>query len=1147
MSRRIPAALCLLLALLQVDAGARDAGWSVPPGLVTAAVVQAKIEEAESDPGLDGEEKTKLVALFRKALTNLEQVERNRARANGFEEAARSAPEQTRQIRERIAEAKAAAQTGAPPDLGIALDAPLEEIARRLKLAQAERDAAVARRDALERRLAYQENLPALIRQRHAAADEEQRVIAAALQAELAGDAGAGLAQARRWSLETRYIALSAEIMALDQELASLPMHLGLLSAQRDQDSADTSQIERRIKALQVLLNDRRKDEARQSQADTERLLRASAGQDPALVRLAAQNAALAAGLAGIAVEGDRLDAEQHRAGRLAARTQASFERVKTAKAVGASIEGAGQLLLEHRAALPDFDAYDRRAETLARQIATLNLSRLRHLEEAERLDAEMATGAGTAGAASPPGLLRDLIEQRRSLLDKLIEAEGGVLERLRKLQTTEARMLEAAHAYDDFLTERLFWLPTGAKTGLAHLARLPEEARRLFSADRRAELAQLFAREVAASPAFWLTLLLSAALLWKRRALIAALQDTAAPLKHASTDRFGHTLRALLLTLALAAPGPLVLGVAGWSLTSAMPGTELSLLLGNYLIRVALALYVLLALRALCLPGGLAIEHFRWAEPDVRRLGTELRWLTWVLVPAIFLLRLSMSLNPASAGGLMTGLGLLVALVALGLFFYRVLHPRHGVLRQQRLSAHAGLLYRAYPVWFPLLVVFPLVLLVLAWKGYIYSVVTLSNAFSVTVATIIALILLHGLAVRWLRLARRRLALLAARERRRSALAARAQGLSPAAEAAESVPAEEAALDFDAASEESLQLLHSAVALVAVLGLYLIWSAVFPALGILDELTLWHTTTTIDGEDRPLPITLADLGLALIYLGVALMLAKRLPALLDMILAQRLEVASGSRYTVTALTAYAILATGILLALNTIGAQWSQLQWLVAALGVGIGFGLQEIVANFISGLIILFERPIRIGDIVTVGDTDGMVTKIRMRATTIRNWDRKELLVPNKEFITGRLLNWSLSDRVTRVMVTVGVAYGTDVEKAHALMREAAQEHARILEDPKPNLTFEGFGDNSLTLILRAFIDDLDFRLATITDLHKAINRKFQQAGISIAFPQRDLHLDTREPLRVSIESQHPDSPPGVASGAISEPPHSRLGSST
>jgi potassium efflux system protein len=198
---------------------------------------------------------------------------------------------------------------------------------------------------------------------------------------------------------------------------------------------------------------------------------------------------------------------------------------------------------------------------------------------------------------------------------------------------------------------------------------------------------------------------------------------------------------------------------------------------------------------------------------------------------------------------------------------------------------------------------------------------------------------------------------------------------------------------------------------------------------------------------------------------------------------------------------------------------EWSKLQWLVAALGVGIGFGLQEIVANFISGLIILFERPIRVGDIVTVGDTDGVVTKIRIRATTIRNWDRKELLVPNKEFITGRLLNWSLSDQVMRIVVVVGVAYEADVDKAHELMIEAAKENEYVIQDPGPVVSFEGFGDNALTLLLRAYIDNLDHRLATVTMLHKAINTKFRQAGISIAFPQRDLHLNTLSPLQVEV----------------------------
>ena len=345
----------------------------------------------------------------------------------------------------------------------------------------------------------------------------------------------------------------------------------------------------------------------------------------------------------------------------------------------------------------------------------------------------------------------------------------------------------------------------------------------------------------------------------------------------------------------------------------------------------------------------------------------------------------------------------------------------------------------------------------------------------------------------------------------------------------------EEPEVDLEALSDESRELVKVAIVFTALVGLYLIWSPLLPALRILDDISLWYHTVTVEGDDKRLPITLADLGLALIYaIGVGI-LAKRLPALLEIILLRRFEMSSGSRYTVTTLVNYGVIAIGILLVLNTIGAQWSQLQWLVAALGVGIGFGLQEIVANFISGIIILFERPIRIGDVVTVGDTDGRVTKIRIRATTIRNWDGKELLVPNKEFITGRLLNWSLSDQVTRIILSVGIAYGSNVRQAMRLLEEAARENKDVRDDPAPSVIFESFGDNSLVMLLRCFVDSADLRFPTISALNEAINDKFNAAGIVIAFPQRDLHLDTREPLRVSIEGARQETTGGGIAVAV------------
>jgi potassium efflux system protein len=192
------------------------------------------------------------------------------------------------------------------------------------------------------------------------------------------------------------------------------------------------------------------------------------------------------------------------------------------------------------------------------------------------------------------------------------------------------------------------------------------------------------------------------------------------------------------------------------------------------------------------------------------------------------------------------------------------------------------------------------------------------------------------------------------------------------------------------------------------------------------------------------------------------------------------------------------------------------------------LGFGLQEIVANFICGLIILFERPIRVGDVVTIGDQTGAVTRIKIRATTITDWDRRELIVPNKEFITGKLINWSLSDPITRVVVPVGVAYGSDTQATEKLLLKIARENLMVLTQPEPLAVFIGFGDNSLNFELRIFVRGLENRLPVIHNLHLAIDREFRKAGINIAFPQRDIHLDTTRPLEVHVISKPDPSSP-------------------
>jgi len=170
----------------------------------------------------------------------------------------------------------------------------------------------------------------------------------------------------------------------------------------------------------------------------------------------------------------------------------------------------------------------------------------------------------------------------------------------------------------------------------------------------------------------------------------------------------------------------------------------------------------------------------------------------------------------------------------------------------------------------------------------------------------------------------------------------------------------------------------------------------------------------------------------------------------------------------------------------------------------------LQEIIANFISGLIILFERPIRIGDYVTIGDQSGTVSRIKIRATTLTDLDNREILIPNKEIITGRVINWTLSNAVTRLKVNVGIAYGSDTDKARDIMIDILKENKKVLERPSPQVLFLGFGDSS-------------------NDINKAL----EAAGISIPFPQRDLHIvsDSYPPSKPLKNKSVKTSPPKKA----------------
>lgn len=253
------------------------------------------------------------------------------------------------------------------------------------------------------------------------------------------------------------------------------------------------------------------------------------------------------------------------------------------------------------------------------------------------------------------------------------------------------------------------------------------------------------------------------------------------------------------------------------------------------------------------------------------------------------------------------------------------------------------------------------------------------------------------------------------------------------------------------------------------------------------------------------------SLGAVLTFVLI-LWLSVKLAALVEFVLGEivlpRMRLPQGAAHAVSRVCRYTVIFIGLLVATKAVGFDISQAAIVAGGLGVGIGFGLQNVVSNFVSGLILLFERPIRVGDIIEVGTTSGKVTKIGMRATLVRTWPGSELVVPNSQLIASNVVNWTLQNDRRRLEIPVGVAYGTDPEVVAKLLVEIAQRHPRIDASPEPQCLFLGFGDSSLNFQLRAWAAATEY-FGIESELRFAITEALDKAGITIPFPQRDLHL--------------------------------------
>ncbi len=283
--------------------------------------------------------------------------------------------------------------------------------------------------------------------------------------------------------------------------------------------------------------------------------------------------------------------------------------------------------------------------------------------------------------------------------------------------------------------------------------------------------------------------------------------------------------------------------------------------------------------------------------------------------------------------------------------------------------------------------------------------------------------------------------------------------------------------------------------------------------------------------------ISLGDIiGFMLAILG-GLYVSRFLRFVLNVEVFPRVTLPRGVPATIVMLLNYTVLGLAFVLAVAAAGIDLTKFALIAGALSVGIGFGLQNVVNNFVSGLILAFERPVQAGDAVQVGDIWGEVRRIGVRSSTVRTWSGAEVIVPNADLISNQVTNWTLSDRQRRMEIAIGVAYGTNPHQVIELATQCAKNNSQVLSSPEPRTIFTGFGESSLDFELRAWTEEFDNYLATKSELLLAVHDALYAAGIEIPFPQRDLHLRSVDGEAASrLTGRAPPQPPGPEGGAAS-----------
>ena len=1111
--------LLFFIYIVSFNVQAKSSSQSKPQNSITIEItkdsLQAKIEDISARQGIDEGIKSQVLSIYQSSQDNFTNRENFITRINDYSQAIKQAPVTTKKIQREIEITQAKINKQKTEDFS---KIPAEELVQRLIIEKQKLSNLDEQLKKSENELILQQSRPQVIREEIVNAKQDLETSQKKFGAPVNKKEPQIETEASRIHLKTILDLRSTELKMLDIEAISNPARVDLLKAEFKLIDTQRNALIPTITAIDLLLTERREQEAKNIQAALTQAENDLAGKHPLIQNLTRENIQYSRDLQIINTKIEDYTDKKTKLDIEANIINKDFKNAEKKISLAVLSPALGKILREERRNLTTQDQFIIESESIQNETALTSLDQFKVEDKLKQLndvgsglqqlmDTQVDHKLPTDERMMIQAELRVLLNNQQELLNKLANDYTTYLRTLGDFDFARQQMNIQANKFASYLDENLLWVKSSDPINKQFISQLIDSLKWLLSPTNWLNVFKDTSNLLLNNILFIFISLFGTPLLYlSKKWGKNKLHITLIHFKSTQVDSFINTLQSLGYLLVLTLPTPLFFYYVGWFLSRTVHVIEFTKAMGIGLQSASVSLFIFQFFFYLFAENGIASRMFEWQKNNVRLLRKQIHWLQFIAIITSFLIASTTVSSLPNHSDSLGRLAFIINMFAVAVFWSNLLNPTKGIIKEIIANNPIGWLNKSVYFWYPSIIIIPLVLIGFAVAGYYLSALQLQEQIISSIRLIFLMIIIHQLVICWLTTVNRQLAI-------NNSI----QGIKPihsnentfVGSSDPSLLTGIQLIDIPKINAQTIKLLNVFIGFTLVIGFFMIWKNLIPAFSFLERIVLWQHLVNIDNQENYQPITLMNLFVAGLYVFIATVSVRNFSGIMELLVFRRLSIEVGGRYAVNQLAKYILVSIGFICVANELGGSWSQVQWLVAALSVGLGFGLQEIFANMVSGIILLFERPIRIGDTVTIGSVTGKVSRIEIRATTLIDMDQKDLIVPNKTFITSQLVNWTLSDSVTRVVIPVNIAYGSDIELAHKVMIETIKSVPKILTEPEPSVLLIGFGENSLNFSIRIFVGELLHRMLVINELHIRLEKALREHNIELSLPPREIYL--------------------------------------